>query len=167
MPDAIVPTNPSNISIREVTPSDSPLLLTWRNHPEIRSWSRNFNEIEVNAHDSWFSDWISNRRIKGFFFVIEYSGSPVGTIRFDLKAEDSFEVSILVEPSYQGKGIAKAATIAALRDIGSELPYFTIFASVHEKNTASIKLFTSLDFQESGKSGDFLEFSKNLSSKDF
>lgn len=167
MSDSIVSTYPSNLALRAVVASDSPLLLTWRNHPEVRRWSRDFNEIDVSTHDRWLNSWISNRQLKGFFFIIEYFGNPVGSIRFDIRSEDSFEVSILVEPGFQGKGIAKGATLAALREIVSESSSFTVFASVHEKNTASIKLFSALAFQVSGKSGNFLEFSRKLSADDF
>jgi len=115
----------------------------------------------------WLNAWISNRHIKGYFYVIEYAGTPVGTIRFDMKSKDCFEVSILVEPSFQGRGIAKGATSAALLKIGSEFSNFTIVASVHKNNMPSIKLFTNLDFLESGKSGNFLEFSRSFHFENF
>ena len=167
MSDSIAPEYPPNISIRVVNPSDSHLLLTWRNHPEVRRWSRDLSEIEVNTHETWFNSWISNRQINGFFYVIEYLGTPVGAIRFDLKSKASFEVSILIEPGFQGRGIAKDATAAAIREIGSKFSNFTILASVHEKNTPSVKLFTNLGFQECGKSGDFLDFFRNFHFENF
>ena len=167
MSDSIAPENPSNISIRAVNSTDSSLLLAWRNHSEVRRWSRDLREIDVDTHEKWFNSWISNRQINGFFYVIEYLGTPVGTIRFDLKSESSFEVSILIEPGFQGRGIAKGATAAAIREIGSKLSNFTILASVHEKNTPSVKLFTNLGFQECGKSGDFLDFFRNFHFENF
>ena len=164
---SVEPKNQSDISIRPVVLSDSSLLLRWRNHPEVRKWSRDVNEIEADSHQIWLNTWILNQQTKGYFYVIEYSGTPVGTIRFDLICKDSFEVSILVEPSFQGRGIAMGAIRTALLKIGSKFSYFTILASVHEKNLPSIRLFTNLGFQESGKSGNFLEFSRSVHFENF
>ena len=159
--------NPPNISIRAISLSDSRLLLSWRNQPEVRRWSRNVNEIEFDTHDKWFDDWISGQSQKGFFFIIEHLGSPVGMIRFDLKTNKSFEVSILVESSFQGKGIAKAAIRASINELMFEFEEVTVLASIHEKNVPSIELFKKLDFEHTGKSGNFLEFSRDFRREDF
>jgi RimJ/RimL family protein N-acetyltransferase len=157
----------SNISIRPVILSDSPLLLSWRNHPEVRRWSRDINEIGVDTHEKWFIDWVSEKSKKGFFFVIEYLGTPVGMIRFDLKTKNSLEVSVLVESSFQGRGIARVAISAAISEIKVDFPEFTVLASVHEKNLPSIQLFKGLGFIASEKNGDFLQFFRKFFSKDF
>jgi RimJ/RimL family protein N-acetyltransferase len=159
--------NQSNISIRPVTLSDSLLLLSWRNNPEVRRWSRDLNEIEVETHERWFSDWASEKSKKGFFFVIEYLGAPVGMIRFDLKTENSLEISVVVESSFQGRGIAKVAIRAAISEIKVDFPEFTILASVHEKNLPSIELFKGLGFNASAKKGNFLQFFRKFFSEDF
>jgi RimJ/RimL family protein N-acetyltransferase len=159
--------NQSNISIRPVILSDSPLLLSWRNHPEVRKWSRDINEIEVETHEKWFSDWVSEKSKKGFFFVIEYLGNSVGMIRFDLKTENSLEISVLVESSFQGRGIAKVAISAAISEIRVDFPEFTVLASVHENNLPSIELFKRLGFTESEKNGYFLQFFRKFFSEDF
>lgn len=158
--------NQSNISIRPVILSDSPLLLSWRNHPEVRRWSRDINEIGVDTHERWFSDWVSEKSKKGFFFVIEFLSAPVGMIRFDLKNENSLEISVLVESSFQGRGIAKVAISTAISEIKVHFPEFTVLASVHEKNLPSIELFKRLSFTESEKNGYFLQFFRKFFSED-
>lgn len=159
--------NQSNISIRPIILSDSPLLLSWRNHPEVRRWSRDINEIGVDTHERWFSDWVSEKSKKGFFFVIEFLRSPVGMIRFDLKNENSLEISVLVESSFQGRGIAKVAISTAISKIRVDYPEFTVLASVHEKNLPSIELFRGLGFNVSEKNGHFLKFFRKFFSEDF
>jgi RimJ/RimL family protein N-acetyltransferase len=159
--------NPPNIAIRPINLSDSLRLLSWRNHPDVRRWSRDIQEIESDTHQEWFNDWISGQRQKGFFFIIEHLDTPVGMIRFDLKTIKSFEISIFVDSSFQGKGIAKAAIISAINEIRVHFAEVTILASVHKGNLPSIELFKKLDFEHTGKSGDFLEFSRDFFSKDF
>ena len=159
--------NPPNIAIRPINLSDSLLLLSWRNHPDVRRWSRDIEEIRFDTHQQWFNDWISGQRQKGFFFVIEHLDNPVGMIRFDLKTIKSFEISISVDSSFQGKGIAKAAIIAAINEIKVDFTELTILASIHEKNLPSIELFKRLEFEHTGKSGDFLELSRDFLSEDF
>ena len=159
--------NPPNIAIRPINLSDSLRLLSWRNHPDVRRLSRDIKEISFETHQKWFNDWLSGQRQKGFFFVIEHLDTPVGMIRFDLKTNKSFKISILVEPNFQGKGIAKAAIIAAINEMRIDFAEMTILASIHEKNLTSIELFKRLDFEQTGKSGDFLEFSRDVLSEDF
>lgn len=159
--------NSAEIAIRPVNLSDSSLLLKWRNHPDVRRWSRNVNEIGADAHANWFKSWISEQPKNGFLFVIELLTTPVGMIRFDLENDKSLEISILVEPNFQGKGIAKAAINAAIGEIRVYFPDFTVTASIHKNNSPSIKLFKKLGFEESGKSGDFLEFFREFLFEDF
>ena len=167
MSESIEPKNPSNISIRTVNLSDSSLLLSWRNNPEVRKWSRDTNEIGVDTHEKWFKGWLSQKPEKGFFFVIEHLGSPVGMIRFDLMNNNSLEISVLVESNFQGKGIAKAAISVAISEIKDNIHDFTVLASIHESNFPSIELFKRIGFEHTGKSGDFLEYSRKFLREDF
>ena len=88
-------------------------------------------------------------------------------IRFDLKTENFLEISVLVESSFQGRGIAKTAISAAIIEIRVDFPEFTVLASVHEKNLPSIELFKRLGFTSSEKNGYFLQFFRKFSSEDF
>lgn len=154
--------NPADVSIRPVDLADSLLLLHWRNNPDVRKWSHDSNEISLDTHEMWLSAWTSEQRRRGYFFVIEYLGKSAGMVRFDMIASDTFEVSVLVEPDYQGKGIAKRAISVAINQITTDCPAFTLIASIHERNLASINLFKKLDFWKSGKTENFLEFSRNF-----
>ena len=159
--------NPTNISIRPVNLGDSRLVLSWRNDPDVRRLSRDINEIGVDTHEKWFNGWVSQQSQKGYFFVIEHLGTPIGMIRFDRKNIQLLEISILVESNFQGKGIAESAISAAIGKIQVELPEFTVLASIHEENLPSRKLFRKLGFEESIKSGKFLEFFRSYFFKDF
>jgi L-amino acid N-acyltransferase YncA len=74
---------------------------------------------------------------------------------------------VLVESSFQGRGIAKVAISAAISEIKVEFSEFTILASVHEKNLPSIELFKGLGFNASEKNGYFLKFFRKFFSEDF
>lgn len=154
--------NPSNVSIRPVNWGDSSLLLSWRNNSDVRNWSRDSTEIDDVTHEKWFRAWMSNQQQQGYFFVIEHLGRPAGMIRFDMKAHKLFEVSVLIESNFRGKGVAKSAIKVAINHIRDASPEFVLIAAIHERNLASINLFSGLGFQKSGKSGDFLEFSRNF-----
>ncbi len=158
--------NPTNISIRPVNLGDSRLVLSWRNDPDVRRLSRDINEIGVDTHEKWFNGWVSQQSQKGYFFVIEHLGTPIGMIRFDRKTNQLLEISILVESNFQGKGIAESAINVAIGKIKVELSEFTVLASIHQENLPSKKFFKKLGFEESKKSGDFLELFRNFFFKD-
>lgn len=166
MSETVRPENSSNTSIRPVELSDCRPLLNWRNHPDVRRWSYETNEIALEIHEKWFDDWMAQQPRKGYFFVIEHLTVPAGMIRFDTKTNKLFEISILVESNFQGKGIARVAFSLAIDEIKVNVSDFTVLASIHHKNLASINLFKCLDFQESGRSGDFLEFFRNFTFED-
>jgi UDP-2,4-diacetamido-2,4,6-trideoxy-beta-L-altropyranose hydrolase len=157
---------PSDITIRRVKVEDSRLLLAWRNDPEARMWSRNDGEISLAEHQRWLEDWLSSNQSKGYFFLIEVSGVAAGMIRFDKSGIDTFEISVLVDPKFQNRGVAQNAINLATSEVLEGNYRFKVIASVHFKNLASIKLFNRLEYRDDGLSGDFLKFRREFIFKD-
>ena len=154
--------HPSDITVRRVKEEDSRLLLAWRNDPEARMWSRNEGKISLAEHQRWFEDWISSNPSKGYLFLIEVSGVAVGMIRFDKSEIEAFEISVLVAPKFQKRGVAQTAINLATSEVLRANHRFSVNAFVHSKNLASIKLFKRLEYQDDGLSGDFLKFRREF-----
>ena len=157
---------PSDITIRRVKEEDSRLLLAWRNDPEARMWSRNDGKIGLAEHQRWFEDWISSNQSQGYFFLIEVSGVAAGMIRFDKSGIEVFEISVLVDPKFQKRGVAQTAINLATIEVLRGNYRFTVIAFVHSKNLASIKLFNRLEYQDDGFDGDFLKLRREVILKD-
>jgi RimJ/RimL family protein N-acetyltransferase len=69
----------------------------------------------------------------------------VGMVRLDYKSSDPliFEVSILLDPIHQKKGVAKQ-TLLALRRL---VPFGVFIAFIQAENTASRHLFLSVGYR--------------------
>lgn len=154
------PSSSINIVLRNVTREDAEVLLNWRNLPSVREFSKSSNEIEVATHEKWLLGRISNPLLNEFFFIIEQAGSSAGTVRADLVADSVFEISVIVDSNYRGRGIAEEAINLLLKQLKEKYPNSEIRADVHKDNLKSINLFKKIGFKEFGQAGNFRLFKK-------
>ncbi|MFP5068821.1 GNAT family N-acetyltransferase [Pseudonocardia nantongensis] len=124
---------------RPATLDDAELLLSWRNDPETRRWSRSTDEIDLDAHRRWLAGSL-DREDRRLLLVSDLDG-PVGTVRWD-REESGWEVSITVAPERRGSGLAipllRAGEEAVRAWSGAGTP---VIAVVHADNAASARLF--------------------------
>ncbi|MFC4854664.1 GNAT family N-acetyltransferase [Actinophytocola glycyrrhizae] len=121
-------------TVRPATEADAALLLSWRNDPETRRWSRTTDPVSPVDHKAWLSRALADRDRR--LLVAEHDGRPVGTVRFDREG-GTWEVSITVAPAARGRKLAVPMLLAAQRNLGSAV----IRANVHSDNAASLALF--------------------------
>jgi RimJ/RimL family protein N-acetyltransferase len=140
-------------------------LIAWRNDPDVRIWSRNENEITLADHQTWFEGWTSPDHSKGYLYMIEVSGNSAGMVRFDKSKSEVFEISVLVDPKFQKRGVAETAIRLASSEVLRLIGDFTAIAFVHSRNLPSIKLFGRLKFDKIGESEEFLEFRREFTLK--
>jgi len=149
-------------SIRIATISDADLLLIWRNDPNVRKFSKSTGLISQKEHIVWLEN-----RLKRFkdepLFILDIEGDLAGTARLDLlqKVEKSFEVSILVDPKFQGFGYGKILLDQICDYAIGNLHAESIVAVIHIYNSKSVKLFQSSGFNYSGREGNFLKYLKS------
>ena len=129
---------------RPATLQDSRQLWLWRNDPVTRAGSRSSAEVPRDDHLSWLSASLTGT--DRLLLVIEDSVGPVGTVRWDLKSEREWEVSITVAPKRRGQNLARAqlraaelALSEATRTSGTEVTAY--LATVHTDNLSSMRLF--------------------------
>ncbi len=142
--------------IRAVGKSDAFTVFNWRNHSNVRKWSHDTDLIDIESHLGWFLDWVEQQDAKGYFFIVELRNTCVGLVRFDHISEARFEISVIVDPDYQGRGIARSAITKALAHLEKSHGVFTIIASIHRDNLVSIKLFQNLNFIQIGSKDKFI-----------
>jgi RimJ/RimL family protein N-acetyltransferase len=155
------------VHLRTVSETDSQTLFNWRNLPDVRKWSRNSQELDFVAHEDWFKKRIYADAESGPLFIVEVSGLPVGMVRLDLISERTYEISIIVDPDYQRKGIAGSAINLAICELLQIENTFTLNAAIHMKNISSLKLFLKLGFQEFDADSDFLQLRRTFLAEDF
>jgi RimJ/RimL family protein N-acetyltransferase len=129
--------------VRPAVEDDAELLLSWRNDPEARRWSRSSDTIDLATHRAWLLRTFASP--DRYLLVVEAGdGTPVATTRYDRLDGDAtaWEVSITVGPDVRGRGLG-GATLAASDAwlLDAEPAARRIVAHVRPANEASRRLF--------------------------
>ncbi len=149
------------ITQRNATLGDAAVLLTWRNNPSTRMYSKNSEQILSDQHLEWFSARLERTQFEPFF-LYEEGPKAIGMTRFDIASEtdNKFEISILVDPNEHGKGVGRKILDMACSSLFDKHPDHTIIARVHQQNFISQKLFAAAGFKLLPPIGDFLILEK-------
>ena len=150
------------LSHRAATLDDADLLLAWRNAPNVRALSQNGEVISIDEHLRWFLARLERVQFEPFFLFLE-DQKVIGMTRSDLISEetDRFEISILIDPSQQGKRLGTKILDFSCKNLFDLYPRGTIIAKVHKANHVSQRLFLRAEFDLLEPSGDFLIFEKH------
>ncbi|WP_328446289.1 GNAT family N-acetyltransferase [Amycolatopsis sp. NBC_00438] len=146
---------------REATEADAELLLSWRNDPRTRRSSRSTAEVSLAEHTAWLRGVLADE--ERLLLVVEHEDAPVGTVRFDRRA-DGWEVSITLAPASRGRGLSGAVLAEGERALRERLDVRVVLAAVHQDNTASAKLFEHAGYAEAAPAvSGFRQLRKTLS----
>jgi RimJ/RimL family protein N-acetyltransferase len=89
--------------------------------------------------------------LDSYTLMIECDGQDAGLLQLrpdtSLESERGFEVSILLAPSNQGRGVGKAALLLA-RNL---LPGVSLFATISDENARSISAFQASGYRKIGR----------------
>jgi UDP-2,4-diacetamido-2,4,6-trideoxy-beta-L-altropyranose hydrolase len=134
------------VAVRAARHADAELMLAWQRHPLIRQFARNPAIPTEPEHLQWLDRKLSDPRC--IFNLILCDEKPAGVLRLDRANGDvrAFEISILVAPEEQRRGIARAALQLARRLV----PRARLLAHVLAGNIASQRLFERAGFAASG-----------------
>lgn len=133
-------TDPAPVTLRPVTAEDGDILLGWQRDANIRRHFRNPNPVTPGEHAAWMEKRLAEPA--GDFMLVLSGGTPAGMARLDQGEPGVYEVSILVDPAHQGRGIGKAALLALRR----LRPGAVFRAEVMAGNTPSVALFRAAGF---------------------
>lgn len=125
--------------LRLARPSDVETIYGWQCQPEIRRFFRNPQPPSWDEHVAWFGERLINPACS--LNIIMAEGRPAGVLRLDFD-DDRAEVSILVAPEAQGRGIGRAA----LAQASYLAPRHELLAVVHADNHASRNAFLAAGF---------------------
>jgi RimJ/RimL family protein N-acetyltransferase len=138
--DVIKSTNSMTLQLADK--NDVDIIFQWQSNADIRRFSRNSTPIEYQEHCQWFEQAIKSKNRK--IYLMSYQQRFVGMLRLDDIDSNSCEISILVAPKEQGKGLAlKALNSLTALNIKQE-----IHAYVHTDNLTSHKLFQKAKFSK-------------------
>lgn len=132
------------LRVRPATGDDGALLLSWRNDPEVRAWSRSSEETPWDEHEAWLRGVLADRDRHLLVVLRDPDGEPVATTRYDLLSGDRsrWEISITVAPGQRGKGVGSATLQSSDAWLARTEPAAReVVAHVRPANTGSHLLF--------------------------
>lgn len=127
------------LTTRLATQADCDTIFEWANDPLARQFALNPQPIPYENHVKWYTGKMVSEDC--ILTIFESAGIPAGMVRLD-KSEDSWIISYSVAPVFRGLGLG----LVFIERILSEYPQLTYTAIVRQANTASQKVFESLNF---------------------
>ena len=123
--------------LRKANIEDCDQVFEWQSLPETRKYSRNPSPPAYKKHVEWMKETLG--RPSSYFYIIEYNGVSAGFVRLDNYQREGKckEVSIMLSPDYQGKGLASMA-LEAVREAHRDEE---LVAYIKPENLTSINLF--------------------------
>lgn len=136
------------VELRMAERSDEQWLLELQQKPGTREFFANPAVPTAEEHGAWFARQLAAR--DNLFAVAEAGGKRAGYVRLDrIQSGDAglkFDVSIAIDPAFQGKGIG----VAALAFARKTMPAAIFNARVLPANAASARLFERAGYRYVG-----------------
>ena len=126
--------------------SDASTVFSWRNDPEVIKFTRNARPLEWENHVEWMTLRTADDYNFGLFLIFEVQKNPVATTRFEKIGESEGEISILIDPRYQGKGLGARMIHVTIEQIGLRFGEQELIACIDKRNISSVKLFKKMGF---------------------
>jgi len=139
------------IALRDLRPDDEPVILRWRNLPDVARYMYSDHQITPEEHGKWFSSIPDDPKRR--YWVIVCDGEDVGLINlYDIDVANSrcFWGFYLASPSMRGKGVGSFAWHSVLRHVFDDLGLNKLCSEVLGFNEQGIKLHARFGFQQEG-----------------
>lgn len=128
--------------LRRMTPADAEITYRWQTAPGMRRYFRNPNPPSWEEHVTFVDRALADPAMS-LNMIVSADEQPAGILRIDRRSSADSEVSILVAPEWQGRGIA-GAVLPYARQLR---PRQCLHAYVASDNTASLALFRSAGYR--------------------
>lgn len=134
--------------VRRMTSADLEMVLSWRNHPDVRRYMYTQHEISMDEHQRWF-EW-SNQDPRKHLLIYEVAGVPRGFINFTQTGQGGIaEWGFYISPG-TSKGTGRDLGRTALQYAFRELQFHKVCGQALEKNERSIGMHLALGFRQEG-----------------
>lgn len=128
--------------------SDVELVLTWRNHQEVRRYMYTKHEISPDEHNRWFE--CSRQDPCKNLLIFEDEDQPIGFVSFNkLEHSENANWGFYLAP-YAPKGLGRRLGVAALDHAFNELKLHKVCGQVLAYNERSIQFHQSFGFKQEG-----------------
>ena len=144
------------IHFRKASLSDLALYYEWVNDKSVREHSFNSEPIELQKHETWFNEKISDPDCLMLVFYDEFAEN-IGQIRIQKQNDYSAVISVSIDQNHRGKGYSKKMLQIGSNFYLEQFKEMEIEAFIKKTNIYSIQSFEGAGF----------EFVKNLTFQNF
>ncbi len=135
------------INFIDLTLKEKEMVLKWRNHPKIKRWMHNSNDITLENHLA-FIDSLKNCSDK-FYFLLKQEDNYLGVIDFTNILSKTSEFGLYANIELKGVGNNLLDSVC---NYGFNILQLDILrAEVYEENEKAIKLYKKFYFKETNK----------------
>jgi UDP-4-amino-4,6-dideoxy-N-acetyl-beta-L-altrosamine N-acetyltransferase len=128
--------------------ADLSLVLSWRNHPEVRHGMYSQHEITPHEHQQWFERTLADP--KKHLLIFEVNHQALGFVNFNETGNGGIaDWGFYVAPDAP-KGSGRQLGHSALGHAFTQLKLHKICGQVLEYNERSLKFHKTLGFQQEG-----------------
>ena len=134
--------------IRPMVYADLALVLTWRNHPDVRRYMYTQHEITLAEHQRWFERSLPDP--KKHLLVFEANHQPLGFVNLnEVRSGGIADWGFYAAPD-AAKGSGRQLGRAALSHAFTKLKLHKVNGQALAYNQRSIQFHQSLGFQQEG-----------------
>jgi UDP-4-amino-4,6-dideoxy-N-acetyl-beta-L-altrosamine N-acetyltransferase len=138
-------------ALRVVTRADSPLLLRWRNRPEVVRFMYTDHVISTKEHAAWFERALT--RDDAMYWIITTGGSDVGLVNvsdIDRRHGTCSWAFYIAEESARGRGIGAFTEYTVINFVFDELKLRKLNCEVLATNQAVVAMHERFSFVSEG-----------------
>lgn len=135
-------------SVRRMEQGDLELVLSWRNHPDVRRYMFTQHEISLDEHTRWFAK--ASQDPKRHLMVFELGPTPLGLINIHEIAQGGIADWGFYAAPQAPKGTGRALGTAALRYAFETAGLHKLCGQALGFNERSIRFHEALGFQQEG-----------------
>ena len=134
--------------IRPMVHADLELVLTWRNHPDVRRYMFTQHEITLDEHQRWFERTLPDP--KKHLLVFEVNQQPLGFVNFNEAGNGGIADWGFYAAPDAPKGSGRQLGSAALNHAFTQLQLHKVCGQALAYNERSIQFHQSLGFEQEG-----------------
>ncbi len=131
------------VTLRAIEKEDMLVMQMWGNNPDIQYMLGGWHfPTNLNDQDKWFAN-LSCNSLNQRFLVLDKNGEKVGMANLlNINFKDgNAELGLLLDPSFQGKGLGKDVVETLVRYSFNELRLNRLETSIIAYNKPSLSLF--------------------------
>jgi UDP-4-amino-4,6-dideoxy-N-acetyl-beta-L-altrosamine N-acetyltransferase len=135
------------IHLRPLVAGDKPMLLRWRNQPEIATWMYTDHRITDDEHERWFPTVLEDTA-DHVYRIVAAGQTPVGMVSLtEINGQRCTWGGYIGDLDWQGRGAGSAAMWLSLHLAFDDLQLELVRVEVLVENTHAVRMYERFGFE--------------------